>query len=147
MALRIILYPRQSGRYLDSSHSPREIPACLKTFMSRSTLMASPRCELGMTTESSSLPSHRVLILEIGLRIPIFLMFVSALFLRQESAYSTTFTGSAETTIDAAPIDGIDLPVLSRKTIQSSRALIRLSLQASRVFPVAHTPLSSGISP
>ena len=48
-------HPRQSGRYLDSSHSSREIPACLKTFMSRSTLMSSPRCELGMTTESSSL--------------------------------------------------------------------------------------------
>ncbi len=55
IALRIILYPRQSGRYLDSSHSSREIPACLKIFMSRSTLMSSPRCELGMTTESSPL--------------------------------------------------------------------------------------------
>ncbi len=54
-AFRIILYPRQSGRYLDSSHSSREIPACLKIFISRSTLMSSPRCELGMTTESSPL--------------------------------------------------------------------------------------------
>ena len=55
IALRSILYPRQSGRYLDSSRSSREIPACLKIFMSRSTLMSSPRCELGMTTESSPL--------------------------------------------------------------------------------------------
>ena len=55
IALRSILHPRQSGCYLDSSHSSREIPACLKTFMSRSTLMSSPRCELGMTTESSPL--------------------------------------------------------------------------------------------
>lgn len=50
-----LLYPRQSSLYLASSHSSREIPACLKTFVSRSTLMSSPRCELGMMTESSPL--------------------------------------------------------------------------------------------
>lgn len=41
--------------------------------------------------------------------------------------------GSDETTIVAPPIEGIDRPVLRRKAIQSSRALMSSSHQASGV--------------